>query len=204
MVSIFIEDSKNGKDANFLHCLICKLFTDELPNYDIESIGGYTNLKLALPKFQENDDRKIKNIIIFDADDLSNGGSYKSRRAELESQLKEMNVNYDLFLLPNNSDDGCFETLYEKIVNPEHLRIIDCFDNYENCIAQYKTKSGSLIYKTPEQKSKMYAYISSMPLNYKQHKTLSKNWMFDNSEFWDLDNDYLLPLKEFLIKNINA
>ena len=34
--------------------------------------------------------------------------------------------------------------------------------------------------------------------NSKRKRLGNGEWMFDNAEYWDLESDYLIPLKDFL------
>lgn len=125
MVTIIIEDKKEGKDDKFIRVLIKKNF-NALPDFNIESSNGYTNLEKISPLLQQNHDAGIKNIIIFDADFESNNGGVVNRKKYLEEVLKNIEVDYKLFLLPNNEANGNFETLYEKIINKKHKNILKC------------------------------------------------------------------------------
>ena len=208
MVTIIIEDKKEGKDDRFIRVLLKKLFS-AATDFNIESANGYTNLEKISPLLKQNDDAGIKNIIIFDADsDLENGGVV-NRKKYLEEVLKKIDVNYELFLLPNNQDNGNFETLYEKIINQKHKNIIKCFENYETCLGKYLDHEGKSKYNIPDQKTKMMAYIYAHKMSNKKFEELKNklNWQFDNPEYWDLDNDCLDPLKQFLktsIENVSS
>lgn len=196
MVTIIIEDKKDGKDSKFIHALINKIFEIK-PDYEIISGGGYTNLSNISPSLEQNQDLGIKNLFIYDTDSDNNNGGFDDRKKYLEDKLKELNIQFELFLLPNNIDDGNFETLYEKIINQGHKGIIDCFNKYENCLKQYKDNEIEK-YKSPNQKAKMYAYIEA----FKNSRFKSNDYKFDNPEYWDLDNEYLEPLKQFLKTNM--
>ena len=108
-------------------------------------------------------------------------------------------IDYPLFLFPNNKDDGDFETLLENIINKDdHQQLLDCFGKYEGCIGK------SNRYNTPNRKAKMYAYITSFRHNKTNLKEVKKgNWFFDDKEYWNLAAPYLFPLKDFLEKNVN-
>lgn len=196
MVTIIIEDKKDGKDSKFIDTLIDKIFGIK-PEYEIISGGGYTNLSKITRTLEQNQDMGIKNIFIYDADTQNNKGGFEERKKYLKDTLNSLNIQYELFLLPNNQDEGCFETLYEKIINPKHKGIIDCFNKYENCLKQYKDNEIE-IYQTPNQKAKMYAYIES----FKKSGFASNDYKFDNPEYWNLENEYLEPLNLFLKANL--
>ena len=57
---------------------------------------------------------------------MTDGGFEK--RKEFLLEIKErLSLDFELFLYPNNQDDGIFENLLERIVNPKHKRIIGYF-----------------------------------------------------------------------------
>ena len=74
---------------------------------------------------------------------------------------QRLHLDFDLFLYPNNNDDGIFENLLERIVNVNHKRVIDYFKEYEQKLAVCKNADGSFPYEIPDQKARMYAYISA-------------------------------------------
>src|SRR3989339_70754 len=201
MVHIFIEDKVDTKVGNFIKVYLKNI---NLPVPQIDSTNGYTNLHLVRIKFKENTDQGIKNIIIFDADDKLNKGSYSKRKQYLESKQKELDVNFECFLFPNNADDGDFELLLEKIINPKHKILLNCFESYEKCISQRKNSKGICIYNSLDRKSKMYSYINAFPKSNKIEERMKNkyDWFFDNPEFWDLDHQYLNNFKKFLLKQI--
>lgn len=107
------------------------------------------------------------------------------------------------FLFPNNNDDGAFEELLLNIINPQHKGLIDCFDKYEMCIGG-QDASGEL-YETPNTKAKIYSYITSFKRSRKERERIKGgNWDFQNFKYWNLDAEYLKPLKEFIGKHVNS
>jgi len=195
MATIIIEDHKDGKDANFIRTLIKSIFSEKKIEYQIESSGGFHNLPQLINLFKQNDDEGNKNIIIFDTDTKRNYVGYSNRKKYIEDVLTGMKVHYKLFLLPNNNNEGTFETLYEKIIK--------CFESYESCLSINKV-DGQNLYNVPDQKTKIYAYISSQKMSNKKYEAFKNkhNWQFENPEYWDIENSYLDPLKEFLKANL--
>lgn len=103
----------------------------------------------------------------------------------------------DLFLYPNNQDDGVFENLLERLMQKEkHSRFFDCFTDYENCLGDE--------YVSPDLKGKLHTYMSAQKsLSNKERKNLgSGQWLFDDERFWNLDSEDLKPLREFFMSNI--
>lgn len=160
----------------------------------IVPINGKDNLKNLKPKMMQNQLEGDTVCVLFDADEAANGGGYAVRKEAINKTLEQMGIrDVDVFLWPNNHDDGDFEMMLEHIVKrEEHQVFFDCFGDYEKCVASK--------YKTPNRKSKFHTFISSQKdLNKKQRDKLgSGNWLFDDPKFWDIDSEYLEGLKEFL------
>ena len=197
MFSIYIE----GKEDNFLTVYLRHIDINQSEDINsFVSINGWQGLKKIINTLIDNKIQGIKNVIILDADSEQNDGGFEKRKNQIEALIDEFDVEYSLFLFPNNKDDGDFETLLENIINQEHRVLLDCFETYEKCISQYKEQDESLKYKAPNRKSKMYSYVMSFPKNREQMEQMkNKNiWFFDNTEYWNLDSEYLAELKKFL------
>ena len=206
MTNVFIESStKTSNEYNFLKTLIEQCVgKKEKEDYILITVGGKDNLEKNKSKFSDHTGDAEKNLVIFDADMPENGGGFKQRKKDLTDKLKSMEVQFKLFLFPNNKDDGMFEHLLEQIINPKHKRILDCLGRYEECLDQYKNDTGSHIYQTPNQKTRIYAYISGFKMT-SQEKEKMKNrgdWSFGNFDYWNLQTQYLKPLIDFLQKNV--
>lgn len=197
MVSIFIE----GTEENFLKEIIYLIDNEKFVDDEIEFVntGGYTNLENIENKLRDNFDSGINNLIIFDADYEHNDGGFKTRFSKIQNTINGMGVSADIFLFPNNNDDGDFELLLENCINNEHKGLLDCFDNYTNCVDNY-SKTESKKYIIPDRKAKMYSYISAFPRSRKKLEKFKnkKEWEFGNPEYWNLQSESLKPLKEFL------
>lgn len=194
-VQIFTE---GNTDKRFLEAFILHIGKSS-NNVRIKSINGWQGIKTedVLVNLESSQRKGIKNILILDADTAKNGGGFQNRKEEIDSFIKSSKpeLEYDLFLFPNNKDDGDLETLLEKITNPKHQNLLECFEEYEKCI---EAKNKDLQYQTPNQKAKMYAYISSFNLSSEKRDNLSTDWLFENTEYWNLKEEYLCPLKNFL------
>ena len=158
----------------------------------VEFVNGYKNLINVIPTIKARCAEDGKVIIIFDADSLGNNGGYYTRREEIEKILDENKTQAELFLFPNNDEDGDFETLLEHLMQKtKHAKMLDCYTDYENCLGND--------YVHPNLKGKIFTYISAMKMtNSKRRKLGNGEWMFDNAEYWNLESDYLKPLKDFL------
>ncbi len=157
---------------------------------DFVKVNGCTKelVNNVRPQFIANTDNGGTNILIFDAD---------SNYAETENRLlkikEDLGIDFEMFLFPNNKDLGNLETLLEKIINPNHSSIFECFEGYQICLD--KMQNG---YKVPATKTKIFAYMDALlPKKYEAMAKEDKR-NYNNSEHWDLDNPYLENLKEFL------
>ena len=158
----------------------------------VEFVNGYKNLVNVIPTIKARCAEGGKVVIIFDADSLGNNGGYETRKKEIEEVLEENNAQAELFLFPNNEEDGDFETLLEHLILKEkHTQMLDCYADYETCLGND--------YVHPNLKGKNFTYISAMKMSSSKRRKLGNGeWMFDNAEYWSLESDYLKPLKAFL------
>lgn len=192
MTYIFLEAGKPAtSEAVFIKTLIENLGYNISSN-KVEFVNGYKNLVNVIPTIKARCEEGGKVVIIFDADSLGNNGGYETRKKEIEEVLGENNAQAELFLFPNNEEDGDFETLLEHLIQKEkHAQMLDCYADYETCLGND--------YVHPNLKGKNFTYISAMKMSSSKRRKLGNGeWMFDNAEYWSLESDYLKPLKEFL------
>lgn len=192
MTYIFLETGKPAtSEAVFIKTLIENLGYNISSN-KVEFVNGYKNLVNVIPTIKARCAEGGKVIIIFDADSLGNNGGYETRKKEIEEVLGENNAQAELFLFPNNEEDGDFETLLEHLIQKEkHTQMLDCYADYETCLGND--------YVHPNLKGKIFTYISAMKMSSSKRRKLGNGeWMFDNAEYWSLESDYLKPLKAFL------
>lgn len=178
-----IVEGPTDKDFFYLYCKYLKL---DVKIYPTE---GKDKLKSQSETLKRNDDET--NLIIFDADN-----NYNDLKTNIENQIEKMKIpeeNYKIFLLPNDKDSGNLETLIEKIA--VHKEILNCFDSYKKCIEGLGNESLQL----PTGKDKVFAYMQSFGF-----KNKIKPDKFDLSPYVDFENEYLDPLKNFLLKNYNS
>ena len=192
MTYIFLETGKPAtSEAVFIKTLIENLGYNISSN-KVEFVNGYKNLVNVIPTIKARCAEGGKVVIIFDADSLGNNGGYETRKKEIEEVLEENNAQAELFLFPNNEEDGDFETLLEHLIQKEkHAQMLDCYADYETCLGND--------YVHPNLKGKIFTYISAMKMSSSKRRKLGNGeWMFDNAEYWSLESDYLKPLKAFL------
>lgn len=162
--------------------------------------GGYQKLKSedAIGVMRQNTDMGGINLVIFDADEDT-----ESRRAELLAIKEEFGVEFELFLLPNNKDVGALEDLLENIINPNNQPVMVCWQTYEEKLREVRIPSKTPPTLTiPAKKTKIYAYLETLLGKSRSQKKLIKdaNRNYKNTQNWNLDAEYLEPLKEFLQK----
>ncbi|EQL54520.1 hypothetical protein N404_01340 [Helicobacter pylori FD506] len=124
-----------GRYLNFLKC------EDRFDIFDIEGKD-----RLILGEFPEIIEKILKNkhqtykqvCIIFDADKKESQESDANKLEHICEKLKEKGIDFpreQIFLFPNNQDDGDLEDLLLKIA--KHDKLIKCFEKYLKCI-EYK------------------------------------------------------------------
>jgi hypothetical protein len=199
MTRIFLETkhekTNEGRFIKYLLSLIGK-------SNEVELIGtdGYTNIEKYATQLERYSTIGDKNLVIFDADYKFTNGGFVQRNGYLQSLKTKYNIQFDLFLYPDNQNDGLFEDLLEQITTSQHNCLLQCFGGYQNCISS-NNNAGQ--YQLPIQKTKMYAYIDTMTKTQAQKAAFTKgDWFFDNPDYWDFYHSALDPLKNFLNTSI--
>lgn len=195
MTRIYIEAKKaETSEYQFIKTLISDITDADSACYEIIPVNGKDNLRNIVNKLRETILEGGRNVIIFDADTPAKGGGYQTRKDEISGFLCMEKIDADLFLFPNDSEDGDFETLLINIVQRvRHAHFFDCYEDYEKCLGQ--------AYEHPNLKGKIFTYVSAQKMSGAQRRKLGQgDWMFCNADIWNLESDYLLPLKNFLTK----
>lgn len=207
MIRIFIETGenqakKNDKKITNEQDFVIKFIEHHFPgkvngvDFEVKGLGGKDTLENSAPVFQLTNEGDV-NLLIFDADGPANGGGFAVRKADIERQRLQLHLNFELFLWPNNSDDGDFESLVLEMINPQHQGVLDCFEGFEKCVGGHDPEG--LLYELPGRKGEAYTYIELMKLSTDERKSLHKGyWHFENPKFWDLDAAAGNALKTFL------
>ncbi len=205
--------TEGKSDKNFLSwCL--DVWKNEA-HFDIIHVEGKDKL------FSDEFRKRIENIlkiehqayrqvcIIFDADikkeNQESDAGFDNKLKYIREKFKEKGIDFpkeQIFLFPNNQDDGDLETLLLKIA--KHDEFLKCFEGYLECI---KSKEHYKPIKNIR-KSKWYAYLEAFGL-----ENLTKIDIFDNEskiknkheenyrrlkEVIDFNSKSLVPLKNFL------
>lgn len=190
-------------DMLFFKQYIQHCFEIIVPEERIVDLEGWTNIKgiSALRRMRSTTDNGGVNIAIIDADK-----DIDARRKEILDWGQEHGVEFELFLLPNDKDAGTLEDLLENIINPNNRPIFDCWEHYEQELVQLDIPGRTPPpLTTPAKKTKIYGYLEALLGETKSQKELIKeaNRNYENPQHWNLDTEYLEPLKAFIQNNIS-
>ncbi len=205
--------TEGKSDRNFLgwylNFLKCK------DHFDIFDIEGKDNLISGdflekIKKILKNKHQTYKQVcIIFDADKKESqerDAGFDNKLEHICEKLKEKGIDFpreQIFLFPNNQDDGDLEDLLLKIAN--HEEFINCFESYLDCIK--KKEHYKPIKKI--RKNMLYAYLEALGL---EDLYTKKNIFDTESKVKDqykedyerlkkaikFESDILVPLENFL------
>ena len=183
--------TESKADIKFLSDYIEDVFDISLEESDFDPLGSWSGYKpggdiKASIKQNSVDDEKIS-ILILDADN-----NFKQRQDNVLEDFRNFNISVSLFLFPNNSSNGNIEDLLSNIAVDRKL--MDCFLEYEKCVKAYPKKLND---------SRIYSYLDMLLIeNYKDGKgrDLRREEFrnYKNEEHWNLQHEFLQPLKEFL------
>ncbi|WQY35688.1 hypothetical protein KVM06_01970 [Helicobacter pylori] len=210
--------TEGKSDKNFLSwCLDVWKNEDHFDqaHFDIIYVEGKD--KLFSDEFCKRIENILKNknqeyrqvCIIFDADikkeNQESDAGFDNKLKHIREKFKEKGIDFpkeQIFLFPNNQDDGDLETLLLEIA--KHDEFLKCFEGYLECI---KSKEHYKPIKNIR-KSKWYVYLEALGL-----ENLTKIDIFDNEgkiknkheenyrklkEMVDFNSESLIPLKIFL------
>lgn len=198
--NIFVE---GVADARFFKQYINQVFGEEVADERLVILKGWDNLKTeaSAVRMRSMSANGGVNIVIVDADK-----DFQTRQAEIAEWQQANEVEFELFLLPNNQDKGALEDLLENIINPNNSPIMDCWENYEKELVQLDIPGRTPPpLTTPAKKTKIYGYLEALLGDSKSQKELikEKNRDYTKRLHWNLDTEYLEPLKEFMMRNLN-
>lgn len=197
--NIFVE---GVADARFIKQYIGHLFGYVVDDERLVILKGWDNLKTeatALRMHSMSANGGV-NLVIVDTDK-----DFQIRKDEITKWQQANKVQFELFLLPNNHDAGTLEDLLENIINPNNRPIFDYWEHYEQELVQTDIPGRTPPpLTTPAKKTKIYGYLEALLGETKSQKELIKeaNRNYENPQHWDLDAEYLEPLKAFLENNI--
>ena len=171
-----------GNDIKFLKDIL-NYKAKSKPDDIFIKTQGWTTIPLITAKFFENTNKGGKNFVFFDAN-----GKPDERRAELLTKAKELGIEFELFLFPNNKDGGAVESLLLQIILQKYNPIFQCFENYSQCILNANEQ-----YKLPDFKSKFYAFAEATG-----QKTSLMEIDFLDTGYYELNHNSLQPIHKFL------
>ncbi|MCQ2853925.1 hypothetical protein JT054_00835 [Helicobacter pylori] len=140
-ILIFVE---GPSDKIFLEVYLYFLEDFPIKNFKVKDVTGKDNLSKRLLETE----KYAKTLIIFDADK-----NYESNKKEILSKTQQKITEEQIFLFPNNQDDGDLETLLLEIA--KHDDFLKCFEVYLECI---KSKEHYKPIKNIR-KNMLYAYL---------------------------------------------
>ncbi|PDX30512.1 DUF3226 domain-containing protein [Helicobacter pylori] len=203
-ILIFVE---GPSDKVFLEVYL--YFLEDLPikNFKVQNIKGKDNLFKRLLEIEKYD----KTLIVFDADikeeSQESDAGFNNKLKHIREKFKEKGIDFpkeQIFLFPNNQDDGDLETLLLKIA--KHDEFLKCFEGYLECI---KSKEHYKPIKNIR-KNMLYAYLEALGL---ENLTKTNIGVFDDKgkikeehkeeyeklkEVIDFNSKSLILLKDFL------
>lgn len=183
-------------DSLFIRAFLKHHFNMDKPDSDFIKVDGCTiellseNKVLDLIKKNSEKEEGI-NLLIFDADQTD----FTTTKQNLESWKKELNINYEIFLFPNNKDKGNLETILLNIANLKNdkNKVLECFENYKSCIT--KLNKG---FSLPDEHAKFFAFEEAVLSRTKYKDLCNKPDKYLEKEVYDIGSDYLNDLKDFL------
>ena len=198
--NIFVE---GVADARFFKQYISHLFGETVADERLIILKGWDKLKTEASalRMRSMSANGGVNLVIVDADK-----DFQGRKDEIERWQQVNMVQFDLFLLPNNQDAGALEDLLENIINPNNRPILDCWEDYEKELVQLNIPNRTPPpLTTPAKKTKIYGYLEALLGESKSQKELIKeaNRNYENIQHWNLDAEYLEPLKVFFTDCLN-
>ncbi|EMH33541.1 hypothetical protein HMPREF1425_01504 [Helicobacter pylori GAM71Ai] len=201
-ILIFVE---GPSDKAFLEVYLYFLGNFPIKNFKVQNIKGKDNLSERLLEIEKYD----KTLIIFDADikkeSQESDAGFDNKLKYIHEKFQEKGIDFpkeQIFLFPNNQDDGDLETLLFKIA--KHDEFLKCFEGYLECI---KSKEHYKPIKNIR-KSKWYAYLEALCLTdlYTKDVFDSKGKIKEKhkeeyeklKKAIDFNSNFLIPLKNFL------
>lgn len=187
-------------DEVFIAQYLCHIFGQIIPDGCIVKTDGKDNRQTATNKMREMSANGGINLVIFDADQ-----NVEKRKIELLQWKKEDNLDFDFFLIPNDCEPGALEDLLENIINPVNRPIMECWENYEKELVKLDIPGRTPPpLTTPAKKTKIYGYLEALlgKSKFQKDKIKEKEREYYNTQHWNLDAEYLEPLKVFLIQHL--
>lgn len=205
MNKIFIEaKDKCTSEYHLINTILSTFFP--LNEVEIITMDGISNLftEAILNQIAQAQIMNENVLVLADADTIAKGWGFAKRKDDIKRQMLANTLSFPFFLYPNHHDDGDVEVLMESMARRDlHQVFFDCFEDYEKCVSAKKDQMGRPVYNVPDRKGKLHTFICAQKLNNKQRKRIGHGeWLFNNANYWDLNNTALKPLIVFLQKNL--
>ncbi len=208
--------TEGKKDKNFLSW--CLDVWEYQAHFDIIHVEGKDNLFSDglckdIKSILNNEYHRYKQVyIICDADikeeNQESDAGFDNKLKHIRKEFKEKGIDFpkeQIFLFPNNQDDGDLETLLLEIA--EHDDFLKCFEGYLECIKSKEHYRPNKPFKKIR-KSKWHAYLEALCLTdlYTKDVFDSKGKIKEKykeeyeklKEVIDFNSKSLIPLKNFL------
>nr|ACE75539.1 HP1078 [Helicobacter pylori] len=203
-ILIFVE---GPSDKVFLEVYLYFLEDFPIKNFKVKNIKGKDSLSNRLLEIEKYD----KTLIIFDTDikkeNQESDAGFDNKLKHIYEKFQEKGIDFlkeQIFLFPNNQDDGDLETPLLEIA--KHDEFLKCFEGYLECI---KSKEHYKPIKNIR-KNMLYAYLEALGL---ENLTKTNIGVFDDKgkikekhkeeyeklkEAINFNSKSLIPLKDFL------
>jgi hypothetical protein len=146
VVTILLE---GATDKSLVESMLKELkLTNEKFKFTFKGLKGISSVKKLIPTLETEITNGNKIIAIVDADK-----DFDKRKEEMAELEYIKNGNIDLFILPNNRENGTLEDLLLSTI--EDKSIFDCIEKYKNCLESEKLNTNSI-----DSKTKLYAYTT--------------------------------------------
>ena len=197
--NIYVEGTA---DARFLKQYIRHVFDEDVADERLVVLKGWDNLKTeaSAARMRSMSANGGVNLVIVDADN-----DFQARQKEIEKWQQTNDVEFVLFLMPNNKDAGALEDLLENIINPNNKPIFKCWEEYEKELVKLDIPGRTPPpLTTPAKKTKIYGYLEALLGESRSQKELigDAKRNYENAQHWDLGAGYFGELKGFLERNL--
>lgn len=199
---IFVEGKS---DKLFIEAVLLKYFgidCEQEPNKSIvvslEGKDKLTKVELIDQPDLISAERIVsnaKNLIIFDTDYESKGGGLDKRRKEYQKIAEEKSVDFRIYLLPNDSDEGELENLVKTCFKKEFEFFDVCWGDMIDCLSRHKDLTLNL----PNIDGYIHSYVDLMQ-QYKQieYENKKSKINFSDEGLWNLNTDTNKDLKKLV------
>lgn len=145
--------------------------------------------------------KKEYNVLIIDADTENHKhpkGGYEERKKYLENLKQEFQIDFQYFIIPDNSNSGNLEDVLDRIISAKGLPFYNCLKNYTTCITNLSETNYPIEVLGKDMKKKKFEWYSFMMLGQKHKRETGLSKTNYSNDLWDLKSATLNPLLNFL------